>query len=109
MDNSTIELITFRVKDGVTTEQMGAEGANMEAFLMEQPGFLYRSLSVDEDGLWHDIVYWKTMENAKNAAESFKQDKACAALMELIDMDSASMRHMVAAHEAMGDSAQSSA
>ena len=103
MDNSTIELVTFRTKEGVSNQEFEAAGANLESFLHEQTGFLYRSLSVDEDGLWHDIVYWKTMADAENAAENFKQNEAGMALMEMIDMNTARMRHMTATHEAIGE------
>lgn len=105
MDNSTIELVTFRARQGVTNQQLETQGAALEGFLKEQPGFLYRSLSVDEDGLWYDIVYWKTMSDAESAAEKFKQNQLGMAMMELIDMDSARMRHMVASHEAMYETA----
>lgn len=103
MDNSTIELVTFKTKAGITHEQLEVVASNLADFLKVQPGFLYRSLSSDEDGLWHDIVYWKTMDDAKNANEKFMQLPAGIAIMETIDPESVRMRHMNAINEVMGE------
>lgn len=104
MQNSTIEMVTFKPKAGITAQQLIDTGPAMEAFLREQPGFIYRSLSTDDDGLWHDIIYWQTQENATAAGEQFMNHSAGQALMALIEMSSTKMRHMQAKCEVLVDS-----
>ncbi len=99
MNNSVIELVTYKLKTDTTKEQLAATHSDVNAFLKKQPGFLYRSLSEDDSGLLYDIVYWQDMETAKNAGEAFMADKAGQALVALTDESSISMRHMDALTE----------
>lgn len=106
MEKSTIELITFKSKKGVTRDEIAIAGSALSEFLNQQPGLLYRSLSEDDDGLWHDILYWKTMDNAKAASDNFMKHPAGMAMMELVDSNSTQMRHMSAISEVMGETSQ---
>ncbi|EPJ45071.1 MAG: hypothetical protein OFPI_37770 [Osedax symbiont Rs2] len=99
--STTIELVTFKLAEGVMPEQIVATNDTMQAFLVQQPGFIYRSLSQDEEGQWFDIVYWIDRESAKVGGEAFMQSAACAALMPLIDGPSVVMRHMDALSETL--------
>lgn len=101
MQNSVIELVTFRCKDGVSQDAMATTANAMEAFLHSQNGFIYRSLSRDEDDVWHDIIYWQTQEAAKQAGENFMRDPQCQDMMAHIDSKSVRMRHMQACSEIM--------
>ncbi|WP_299773401.1 hypothetical protein [uncultured Pseudoteredinibacter sp.] len=101
MQNSVIELVTFRCKEGVGSDAMSSTANAMEAFLHAQAGFIYRSLSCDEDGLWHDIVYWKNLEAAQQASENFMQNTLCQDMMAHIDTDTVRVRHMQACSEIM--------
>ena len=102
MQPSTIEMVTFSPKAGVSAEQLKATAPAMTEFLQQQDGFLYRSLSEDQ-GLWYDIIYWSDLDAAKAAGEEFMQHPAGQAMMKLIDVDSTQMRHMTAVAEAMGE------
>jgi len=108
MQNSIIEMVTFKANANTTPEQLAATGPDMSAFLAEQSGFIYRSLSVDEDGTWHDIIYWETMADAKTAGENFMQHPAGQSMMALIDTQSIRMRHMPALAETLCDQQQAS-
>jgi hypothetical protein len=99
MNNSVIELVTYKLKTGATKEQLSATHSDVNAFLVKQPGFMHRSLSEDSNGLLYDIVYWQTMEKAKRAGDAFMADKAGQALVALTDENSISMRHMEALTE----------
>jgi len=99
MNNSVIELVTYKLKTGATKEQLSATHSAVNAFLEEQPGFMYRSLSEDSNGLLYDIVYWQDMETAKIAGDAFMAHKAGQALVALTDENSISMRHMEAITE----------
>jgi hypothetical protein len=102
--NSTIEVVTFKLKNNVTAQQLELSHEGVNSFCVAQPGFLYRSLSEDDQGTWFDIVYWKDVESAKAAGEAFMADERCQNLSKLIDDTSVVMRHMSASTEAMGDS-----
>ncbi len=101
MQNSVIELVTFRAKEGVKAQLIAKAANDMEAFLHSQEGFIYRSLSHDEDNLWHDIVYWSSQEAANKASDNFMQHPQCQDLMAHIDPDTVRMRHMQACSEIM--------
>ena len=96
MKNSVIELVTYKLKTSVTKEQLAATHSDVNTFLVEQPGFMHRSLSEDSNGLLYDIVYWQDMETAKSAGEAFMAHKAGQALAALTDESSISMWHMEA-------------
>ncbi|NRB38949.1 MAG: hypothetical protein HRU20_10875 [Pseudomonadales bacterium] len=100
---STIELVTYRLKTGKTQSDLAATHEQVNAFLQQQPGFIYRSCSVDDAGLNYDICYWQSLEQAKTAGDAFMQSAPCQALLQLCDEESVTMRHMAASTEAMGD------
>ncbi len=100
MQPSTIEVVTFKLNKTATTDQLAATNEAMSAFLLEQSGFIYRSLSVDENNLWHDIIYWKTPEDMTKAGEQFMQSEVGKSIMALVDDSSATMRKMTAFSEA---------
>ena len=108
MTTTTIEMVTYKLKPNVNIEQLQASHEGVNAFCMAQPGFLYRSVSQDEDNTWHDIVYWKDMHNAKAAGEAFMQSSAGLALVALIDNETMQMRHMLADTEAYMPMAEAS-
>ena len=99
MNNSVIELVTYKLKTNTTKEQLSATHSDVNAFLEGQPGFMHRSLSEDTNGLLYDIVYCQDMEKAKNAGDAFMAHKAGQALVALTDENSISMRHMEALTE----------
>jgi len=99
MNNSVIELVSYKLKTDSTKEQLAATHSDVNTFLVEQPGFIHRSLSEDNDGLLYDIVYWQNMETAKKAGEAFMAHKAGQALVALCDENTISMRHMEALTE----------
>lgn len=101
MQPSVIEHVTYKLKSGVSEQQLAATHEGVHSFLNRQPGFIYRSLSQDDSGQWFDIVYWQDMATAKAAGDAFMADPAGQALGELADMETVVMRHMVAEAEAM--------
>lgn len=101
MTTTVIELVTYKLKQGIDKSALTDSHPKINAFLKEQTGFLYRSLSEDVNGLLHDIVYWQDMASAKQAAAAFEQSSACKSLMSITDMESVTMQHMNAMTEAM--------
>ena len=46
-----------------------------------------------EGGRWVDVVWWRSMEDAKAAAERAMTSESCAPMFALIDMTSTLMLH----------------
>ncbi|MER2491659.1 hypothetical protein [Catenovulum sediminis] len=101
MTTTAIELVSYKLKTNVPTEQLAEVNAAVNDFLQAQEGFYYRSMSQDDNGTYFDIVYWKDMQHAQNASDAFMQNPSCQALMAITDMDSIKMRHMTAISESM--------
>lgn len=92
----SIEVVTFKVLPQVSEDQLVATNSAMEAFLNEQAGFIYRSLSHDSEGNWFDIIYWQDDECAQNANAAFEKSTICQLLMPLIDQPSCKQTNMQA-------------
>jgi len=103
MDITTVEMVSYRLKAGITNHQVNATHLGVNQLLQQQPGFYYRSLSCDETGQWFDIAYWKDMNCAKLAGDAFMGSSAGQALIALIDSDTMTMRHMEVATETNGE------
>ena len=100
MCTTTIEMVSYRLKAGISIDDLRATHAGINAFCLAQPGFLYRSISQDEHQTWFDVVYWKSMDDANAAGEAFMQNSAGQVLANLIDNNTMQMRHMLADAEA---------
>jgi hypothetical protein len=94
MKDTVIEMVSYQLKANVNKEKLAATHENVNAFLHEQQGFMYRSLSEDDKGLLFDVVYWQDMAAAKTAGDAFMAHAAGQSLMALIDEQSVTMRHM---------------
>ena len=96
-----LELVVFKLHDAASREQLlGAVDAVSE-WLRQQPGFVSRELSYDSEGArWTDVVWWRTMEDAKAAAELALSSEECAPMFALIDAESMQMIHAELARRA---------
>lgn len=87
------EIVTFRLLPGLDQTGFLALARATEAPLAAQPGFLRRSLSVDDTGLWTDYVEWTDLPTALMAAEAVMADPAFAPFGQAIDPQGMVMRH----------------
>lgn len=94
MTNTVIEMVSYRLKETASKQQLITTHDQVNAFLLQQEGFLYRSLSEDGNGMLFDVVYWSDMTREKRAGERFMSDPAGKALVNLCDESSITMRHM---------------
>ena len=89
-----VELVVFKLRDGVARERFERTLDTVSAWIREQPGFVSRELSYDaEADRCIEIVWWETMEQAGAAAELAMSSDTCAPMFEAIDMESALMLH----------------
>ena len=94
MESKVLELVVFKLRDGVSREQLLGTVDGVSEWASRQPGFISRELSYDADGdRWIDVIWWETMENAGAAAELAMSSESCAPMFALIDMESTLMLH----------------
>ncbi|KZN34099.1 antibiotic biosynthesis monooxygenase family protein [Pseudoalteromonas luteoviolacea] len=94
MKQNIIEIVTFKLNQGVSTEQMLEKSAAFEEFAAKQPGFLYRSLAHQADtDTFVDVSYWETLEDNKKMQAAFEEVDVCQAFCALVDKESVGISH----------------
>lgn len=92
--NNVVELVSFKLKAGVSADALMATNPAVQAFVSSLPGLLYRSVSLNHDtNEWTDIVYWETLANAEHASQVFMESPACQEMVALIDPETVRMQH----------------
>jgi len=93
--HNTLELVQFRLNEGITKETF-MEGLKASGtFLEAQPGFVSRQTAMAEDGTVYDMVEWASLDDAQNAAQEFMSGKhpELGAFMQCVDMADGFMKH----------------
>ena len=94
MKNETvIEMVLFRTKEGVELENAKTELKKCNDFLVEQKGFISRKISISDDGQFLDIVFWTDMDAAKTAAEKSCQNPELLKIFSIIDENTQIFKH----------------
>jgi hypothetical protein len=92
--SKVLELVVFRLHDAPAREQFLGTVDAVSEWARQQPGFLSRELSYDpEEDRWIDVVWWRTMEDAKVAAAAALSSESCAPMFALIDQESTQLVH----------------
>ena len=94
MEQKVLELVVFKLNEGVSREQFLATNDAVSAWIGKQPGFISRELSYDAEGdRWIDVLWWESMDTARAAAELAMTSDSCTPMLGLIDMESTLMLH----------------
>ncbi len=89
-----LELVVFKLKEGVSREEFLRTVDPVSRWISRRPGFVSRELVHDAEGdRWVDVVWWKTLDDAKTAAEAAMSSESCAPMFGTIDMESTLMLH----------------
>ncbi len=100
MQNDVIEQVSFRARNPEADARMAEAAWAAQPAMERLQGFVSRQFGRGEDGEWIDVVRWRSMADAKRAAEQSGQlaerEPALAAFFGLIDMQSSRMRHYAA-------------
>jgi hypothetical protein len=89
-----LELVVFRLREGVTREQFLATDEAVSGWISEQPGFVSHELLHDADGdRWVELAWWESMDEAHAAAENAMTSETCAPMFAMIDEESSLMLH----------------
>lgn len=88
--SKVLELVVFTMREGTSQGEFLATEASMDAWLRRQPGFQSYDLVLSDDGdTWVFIGRWRTMAEAKEAADAAMTASGTAPMLALIDLDSA--------------------
>lgn len=87
------EIVTFRLLPGTDGARFLADARATDRTVALQPGFLRRSLSRDDTGLWTDYIEWADLASAKAAAEAVMRLPEFAPFAATINPEGLVMRH----------------
>ena len=87
------EIVTFRLNAGVDEAQFLSDAQATDAIVRAAQGFITRTLSKGEDGVWTDYILWQTLADAQAAAKTVVNDPAFAPFGQAIDFETVVMRH----------------
>ena len=83
-----IEIVQFRLSEGVNRNDFVAAAANTMPALCETEGFIGRTLSEGEDGTWTDHVKWTDPASAQAAMAGAMENQAVLPFIMSVDPDS---------------------
>ncbi|MDM7930318.1 hypothetical protein [Tabrizicola sp.] len=92
-DGRVMEIVTFRLVAGATEADFLAAAAGTEDPLRSQNGFLGRTLTRSDAGVWTDHVLWSSTAAAMTGADAMMANPAFGPFMALIDGQTVEMRH----------------
>lgn len=87
-----IEVTTFRLGRGLTIADFIAANADVDAWLLRQPGFLSRRIALGADGVVVDMLIWSSARAGEDAAARLLAELPTSAVHEAIDQLSVSWR-----------------
>ena len=90
----TVEIVLFRLNaDAAESDFLGAVAA-MTPDLRTAPGYLSRELLRGDDGLWVDVVHWRSLAEAQQAMAHFPNLPSAQAFGALMDGETLRMLHL---------------
>lgn len=93
MTGHVLEIVSFKLVPGTGEEQFRALAENANRFIARQPGFLNRRLVAGEDGVWVDVIEWRSLKEAHAAAQKLMAEPSLTGFLTAIDMGSIAMSH----------------
>ncbi len=87
MEQKVTFIATCKLAKGVTEQQMLAASQRFEEeFVRYQPGVLRRELIKKAEGLYADIVLFRSQKDLAEVLAAEKESEVCAAFFSLMDM-----------------------
>ena len=92
-----LEIVTFTLHPGARDAFLAGRPAAIGALAARFPALLDARLAEGEDGVWTDVVRWRTLDDARAAAEAFRQIPEAGAwaghIAEVRELRHAAIRH----------------
>lgn len=101
----TIEVVLFKLKPGVEAMTFVAAAEAMLPDLRAVPGFVRRELLRGDEGLWVDVVHWRSLSEALAAMDLMVTQPSAGPFMAALDEQSIEMLHLQQVHVDEGDPA----
>ncbi|MEE3099930.1 MAG: hypothetical protein VX463_09180 [Pseudomonadota bacterium] len=80
----TLNLMEYRLEDGVSDEALAEASAPISAWAATRPGFRYRSVTRRADGTVTDLMYWADPASMQAADADFMPSGCGARLLPLM-------------------------
>ena len=87
------EIVTFRLRAGTDEVRFLADARATDRPVAALPGFLRRSLSRGDTGLWTDYIEWNDLASATAAAQAVMGLPEFAPFIAAIDPEGMMLRH----------------
>ncbi len=88
-----VEITTFKLNQGVAVKDFEQSARTMQKnFLEMQNGFIKRTLTVSQDSVWTDVVFWKDQQSAEKTMKLAETSKLVMPFMEKINFNSVKMK-----------------
>lgn len=84
-DRDAIEVTTFRLNRGLEIADFIAANADVDAWLLRQPGFLSRRIAQGADGVVVDMLIWSSARAGEDAAARLLAELPTSPVHEVID------------------------
>jgi hypothetical protein len=87
-----VEITTFKLNKGVAVKDFEQSALSMQKdFLEKQSGFIKRNLTVSQDSIWTDLVFWQDQQSAEKTLQLAEKSELVLPFMEKIDFNSVKM------------------
>jgi heme-degrading monooxygenase HmoA len=93
MADVVLEIVTCKMKEGVTDAQVIEAADALQRDVAGMPGFVGRQVLKSGDGTWVDVVRWTSEELALAAFKEIEERPSAQAFMAITDMSSVTMLH----------------
>jgi len=97
---TVIEMVLFKVNEGIELELAKKELIKVNEFLVEQEGFVSRKISISDEGQFLDLVYWTDMSSAMAAANKVMQNTDLLKIFSIIDEKTQLFKHFTIFNDA---------
>ena len=89
----TVEIVLFKLNANVAESDFLSAVAAMTPDLRTVSGYLSRELLRGDDGLWVDVLHWRSMADAQQAMATMMSKPSMQPFMAMLDGSSMEMRH----------------
>lgn len=84
-DREAIEVTTFHLGRGLTIADFVAANADIDAWLLRQPGFISRRIAQGADGVVVDMLIWSSAKAGEDAAARLLAELPTSPVHKAID------------------------
>ncbi|MBQ4819442.1 hypothetical protein [Aquimarina sp. MMG016] len=92
-ESSVVEVVLFDINQGYSKEEATQALKSLNEVIKLYYGFIERTTAFNEAGKYIDIIYWKNMKSAKEAAKDMVKNPEAQEAFKVIKPESIQMFH----------------